>query len=585
MADKGLSKQEKQRLKEKEKFERERAQWKKQEARKRTMKTRSVDRTAGTIRVIAIVVAAIVVLGLVSIYAGSYGIPGRFMPALTVGGQNIPTPEWAFNFSNLYRSIYPYGMYYGMDTNSSLFGQPTQDGSTWDATLTTQVHQSLQNEIAIYSEAKKAGHQLSGEEREALETTMREAEEMAAMYAMSVNAYLRNNYVPGITKSRFRALEERKLTVQSFIMLKQEEFRALHTADELQEKYDADPGAYNQVDYRAYAFAKDIVEAIEGEGLEETVARQLAADQAALAKAEDFLRQGGTQAGFIAAAKALYDEAYAAAHDHGEDEELDHDHDDADAYDADASTLNMRRRRADIAGEYASEEFAEWFFEAARRAGDTKAWETDTMVYAVLLVKPSYAQTTVDFYTINVDPPPHQHAEGEECDEDEATPQELARQSAEELYAQWQENGGTREAFVELVKEQVSIFEAQDEGAEPGLSENMVPGDSGYAELDAWAFDDARQAGEAAVIETAENFKLVYLASRNDDSFAWQSEIEEELVNEDYVEYVEALQKEYPLGYHGWGLRVALASARKMCDEFMEYMRAQNTNNYDFLEY
>jgi len=576
MADK-LSKYEKQRLKEKAKFEREREQWKKQETKMRVKKTRKKDRTEGMIKLIAIVVAVIVALSLLSIYAGSYGIPGRFMPALTVGSQNVSAPEWAFNFSNLYRSIYSYGMYYGLDTNSSLFGQPVQGGmGTWDETFTKQVHQSLQNEILLYTEAKKAGFQLSEELLEDLEATMKEVEEVALLYGMSVAAYLRENYVPGITKAKFRQLEERKLTVQAFIEQKTEEFRALHPLEELREKYSEDPAAYNQVDFRIYDFAKDTVEEIEGESVPETVVRQTQADQAVEDKAVAFLRQNGTEAGFVAAAQALYD----AQHQHEEDEEFDHAHD----YDAQTATLNMRKRRADIGQTYNSEEFAAWFFEDARKAGDTTTWEDDSSVYAVLLLKPSYAQTTVDFYSINVDQPPHEHLGDEEHSDDEPTPQEQARKSADELYAKWQENGGTEEAFVELVNEQASFTEMEEEG-QPGLSEKMAPGDTGVAELDAWLFDPARKAGDAAVIETASNCKVVYLSSVNEDVFAWHSEIEGELVDADYAAYVEELQEDYPLGHHGIGMRFALANAKKMCDEFMMYQQAQNNNNLDYYDF
>ena len=572
MADK-LSKYEKQRLKEKAKFEREREQWKKQETKMRVKKTRKKDRTEGMIKLIAIVVAVIVALSLLSIYAGSYGIPGRFMPALTVGSQNVSAPEWAFNFSNLYRSIYSYGMYYGLDTNSSLFGQPVQGGmGTWDETFTKQVHQSLQNEILLYTEAKKAGFQLSEELLEDLEATMKEVEEVALLYGMSVAAYLRENYVPGITKAKFRQLEERKLTVQAFIEQKTEEFRALHPLEELREKYSEDPAAYNQVDFRIYDFAKDTVEEIEGESVPETVVRQTQADQAVEDKAVAFLRQNGTEAGFVAAAQALYD----AEHQHGEDEELDHAHD----YDAEAATLMLRKRRAEIAGTHDDEEFAAWFFDAARKAGDTTAREIGSDVYAALLLRAPYAQTTVDFYTINVDIPEHSHAPGEEHSDDEPTPQEQAKEAADGLLAKWQENGGTREAFAELADEQLSLFEAQ--AGFSGLSEGVAPGDTNVLELDTWLFDAARKAGDAAVIEASDSYKVVYLVQENADVLAWHSEISDEFVEADYIEYVEGLHEEYPLGYHGIGMRFALATAKAMCDEFMEYMKQQNNMSYDF---
>ena len=573
MADKDLSKQEKQRLKEKEKFERERKKWKQQESKKRVKKTRKKDRTGAWIKTVAILVAVAVVLSVVSIYAGSFGVPGRFMPALTIGSQNITAPEWAYNFSTLYRNMFQYGMYYGLDTNSTLFGQPTQDGSTWDMYFRRQVNQSLQNELALYNEAKKAGYKLPKESLDALDEAMKELDDMAKMYAMSTGAYLRNNYVPGITRAKYRALEERRMTVQGFVAQKQEEFRGNHPEEELAEKYKEDPDAYNQVDYRIYAFAIEQVEEIEGESAADKVLRQVEADQAAKAEAEAFLREGRTQEGFIAAAQKLYD----AQHQHEEDEEVDHAHD----YDADADTLNLRRRRAEIV-EFSNEEFADWFFDTARKVGDTTIWQTDSSVYAAYLVRPSYAQTTVNFYTINVDIPEDTHAEGEEHKDDEPTPQEEAKKSADELLAQWQEDGGTQEAFVALVNAQASAAEAQEDG-QPGLTEKAVPSD--FPELESWLFDPERKQGDATVIETSDSFKVVYLASQNADSFAWQREIADMFVEEDYTAYVEGLHEQYPMGHHGIGIRFALANAQKMCDDFMEYQRAQQNNNFDYSNY
>ena len=572
MADKGLSKQEKQRLKEKEKFERERQQWKKQEARKRVKKTGKKDRGPVLFKTLAIVLVAAIALGLVSIFARAYGVPGQFMPALTVGAQNVKAPVWAFNFYNLYRNMYDYGMIYGMDTSKTLFGQAMKDAEgkvtgTWDEYFRKQVNQSLQNEIALYSEAKKAGFQLGKKDLDELDETMKQLKVTAAAYSMSVNSYLRSNYVPGITGKTFRALEERRLVVQGFSEQKSEEFRANHPASELREEYDKDPTLYNLVDYRIYQFAKEKLVADEGESTSDLVKRQLAADDAVIEQARGFISDGGTQEGFIAGAQALYD----AQHQHEEGEEV-------DDYDADAATLNLRQKKADISGTYGDEKFAAWFFDAARKAGDTTTWETDSAVYAAYLARPSYAQTTVDFYTINVAFPEHEHEEGEEHSDDELTPQEQAKQNADNLLAKWQENGGTKEAFVALVKEQATAAELE-EGT-PGLNEKAVPGGSGIAALDSWLFDAARKPGEATVIEASDSYKVVYLSSQNADSFVWQGEIADKFVEEDYTEYVTGLQEQYKLGYHGIGIRYAVKDAQKMCDAFMEYAAASQQGYY-----
>jgi len=545
MAEK-LSKQELQRLREKEQFERDRKKWQQQESRKRVKKSGRKDRGPALFKAVAIVLAAAVVLGLGSIYAGSYGVPGRYLTALTVGTQNIGAPVWAYNFYTVYRQIHQFGSLYGMNVNASAFGQTspntrdeTEDGPkiTWDEFIRRQVNTSLQSEYALYSEARKAGFELDEEAQKSLETSMAELKATATGSAMSVGAYLRHSYLAGLTEKKYRLVQERLMVAQGFSAQKQEEFRDNHTEEALQAEYDKDPGAYNQVDYRIYTFPK-------AEGAD---AKQ---------KAEDFLAAAATEEAFIAAAQAAYD----AQHDHG-DEEADHAHD----YDADATTLSLRRKKADIAGTYGDEGFAAWFFAAGRKAGDSTVWETDSSVYAAHLVRPAYAQTTVDFYTVEV----VIGQDEEESGEGAPTATEKAKQEADRLLATWKKNGGTKEAFAALQ-------------GKPELTEKAAPG--AFTDLDSWLFDPVRKAGEATVIEGAAGYKVVYLASQNADDFVWKTEIAVTFVNEDFDAYVEGLQEQYPFGYHGFGMRYALKEAQRMCDAWMEYAAEQGLN-YNYADY
>jgi len=568
MADKGLSKQEEQRLKEKEQFERERKKWKQQESKKRAKKSGKRDRGPMLFKAVAIVLAVAVVLGLGSIYAGSYGLPGRFMPALSVGGQSIGTPVWAFNYYFAYRQLYQYGSMLGLNTDVSVFEQPelspyTRDGAedsprlAWDDYFRRQVNVSLQNEIAMYNEAKKAGFQLDKEAQDALDQMMAELKTQASQAAMSVAAYLRHSYTAGLTEKIYRQLQERMLVVQGFSLEKQEEFRANHSEEALQAEYDKDPSAYNQVDYRIYPLDKEILKANAGEDADALAVRQAAADEATKEKAENFLRGGEEE--FIAAAQAEYD----AQHVHEEEEEVDHAHD----YDADIATLNLGIEKAAIAGTYGDEDFAAWFFDPARKAGDSTTWESDSFVYTAYLVRTPYAQTTVDFYTINV----AIDAEETEPKEGEPTAKEKAKQKADELLEKWQAQGGTTEAFAAL------------EG-NPALSEKAAPGD--FAGLDHWLFDPAREAGDTTVIESSSSYTVVYLASQNTDDYVWKAEIADRFINEDYEAYILGLQELYPLGYHGIGMRYALKDARRMCDAHMDYMLRQGMGNYgDYYDY
>ena len=577
MADKVLSRQEKERLKEKDKFERERKKWKKQESKKRTKKSRKVDSGSVLFKTLAVVLAVAVVLGLGSIYAGSYNIPGRFMPALTVGEANVDAPAWAFSFYFAYRQMYQYGMYLGLDTSISAFGQPSpystngeEDGPkmTWDEYFRKQVNSSLQNEFALYSEAQKAGFKLDKAAQDELTALMEDLKTQATSSAMSESAYLRHSYSAGLTKAKYRNLQERMLVVQGFTDQKKAEFRTNHGEAELKAEYEKDPSLFKQVDYRVYTFAKEALTANEGENADALAARQKEADAAAKKSAEDFLAKAGTQESFIAAAKAQYDEK----HQHEEGEEVDHAHD----YDADASTLSLRKKLADLSNAYEDEKFAAWFFEGARKAGDTTLCETDKNIYVVLMTRTAYEQTTVNFYTINV---AAAEIEGEPA-EGVPSADEQAWDRAQSLMEKWHDRGATEEAFAALVKAQPGADE-EPEDAKPGLTEKAAPGT--HTELDGWLFNPARKAGDAEVVSTESGYTVIYLASQNTTDFVWKTEIANSFADEDYSAYVTELKKEYPLGHHGIGMRFAIKDAQKMCDAYMEYAAASQNNGAQYI--
>ncbi|MCL2494300.1 MAG: hypothetical protein FWE98_01415 [Oscillospiraceae bacterium] len=586
MADKDLTSQEKQRLKEKEKFERERKKWKQQESRKRVQKTGgSKNSLPALLRIVAVAVAAAVVIGLGSIYAGSYGLPRRFWPALTVGKQTIDVPEWTFTFYALYRDLFQraeyygqYGINYGLDTHTSLFEQQVtdDDGSKvdGDVSLRRETNKYLQRQYLLYSEAQKASYQLPAKELEALDEAIAALKAEARGSAMSANAYLRNSYTAGLTQRKYRQLQERDSVVQGFSQKKLKEFLANHPDEELLGIYEEDRGAYDQVDYRVYSVAKVKLELGPEENMEALEARQAADDAQAKREANDLLR-GGTQESFIAAVQA-YDQAlYDEAHQHEEDEEVDHEHN--YTYDAESATLNLRRRREYVENTYRDKDFTAWVFGAARKAGDATVLETDSAFYAVYVVRPPYAQATVDFYAIEVPVGEHEHEEGEEHSDDEASPQELAQQKADELLAQWEADGGTLEAFAALAAAQPDPIE-REEGAQPGLIDNIAPGD--FTDFDSWLFGPERKAGDTTVIEAGGSYIILYLASRNEDRFAWQKEIGNTLAQEDFEAYVLETREQYPLGYHGIGMRYAKKETQRLCDTWM--IHAANYGGYNY---
>ncbi|MDR2753554.1 MAG: hypothetical protein LBB50_04510 [Oscillospiraceae bacterium] len=577
MAEKDLELLEKERRKELEKFEKQRAKWKKQESKKRSKKTAKVDHTALIMKVVAIVISAVIVLGLAALYGTSYGVPARFFPALRVGKSTAFEPEWAFYFYNEYANIEEQAMQYvaygnilGIDPNASPFGQTspyTKDGTyaeegqktvTWDAYLQQRTGQTLQNMYAVYGEALKAKVQLSKEDKDKVTESMAQLESNAKTNQISVSAMLRSNYAPGVTKNFYRNMMERELLVQTYEAQKKDEFRAKYTDAVLQKEYDANPSQYDAVDFRVFSFAKETLTKNEDESDADLAKRQAAANKAVVAKANTFLAAAKTEQDFIKAADALADKS------------------ENPTYDADTATLSPRARLETLVSTY-SEDIANWLLNAKRNAGETKRLETDTTYYVAYVVRPAYAIYTVDFYTINI----AAETTEDQAEEDaaKAKADADAKIKADELLARWETDGSTKEAFAALVAEAAATSgETAAEGTELGLTEKAAPGTSGETAIDNWLYSNRRSDGQAAVIETSAGYKVVYIVRLNKGDFVWKTEIADTHVSEDYAGYLDDLHKQYPLKENKAGLWFGRQSAERMCLALIAYQQQQQTS-------
>jgi len=589
MADKELEKYEKRRQKERDKFEAERKKWKQQETKKRVKKSSKRELSPVWFKAAAIVVSAAIVLGIGSIYAVSYGIPGRFYPALTVEGMTVYEPEWAFYFYGEYMRLantaaqyaqYGLGSLFGLDISRSPFGQAIPESAfgtaiperekmdasirNWDDYLCWYASNALQTGRALYAEALKAGFTVSEKDQKEIDEGMEQLREDARKYAVSVSAMLRMNYTPGITERFYRRQYERDMVTSAFQEQKQEELRGNYTEAMLQKEYDEDPGAYDLVDLRIQAFSKKILEPKEGESEEALAARQAADDAEKKKEAEEFLAAAGTEEAFIAAAAALLHAEHADEEAGEEEEEAEEAHDHTDT--ADANTLEARLRKADLSTRYQSEDMADWAFDTARKAGDRDVIETGSSFFAVYVTRAPYAPVTVDFYTLSLPLDVDEYAGEEEID----YAIEEARESAEELLAEWKNMGATREAFASLVMSfAVAAGDPNAEEPDLGLSKAAKPGDAQDAAVDQWLFAAGRKTGDYEIIESEYGITIAYLVSKNEEDFVWKSEMADKHVAEDYEAYLEELRGQYPKQERKLGINAGLKAAQRMCDAFV----------------
>ena len=597
-------------MKDKEKFEKEREQWKKNESKTRNKKRRKKDFAPTIVKVVAIVLAAAIVLGFSVMYAGTYGIPERFLPALTVAGRTIRVPEYTLYFQHEFDGHFRQAQQFagwaalglavghGLDPEEHPWGQRVtgledEDGNPreiyWEDFLREQVTESLHNMFALYARARAAGITLTERQQAELDHEMAQLEAMARREVMSVNAFLRRtNRPPGFTERMQRSVMTREHIIRNYIAHLEEEFRAGYSNEELRVAYEEDTTQFDFVDLRVFPFNRETLRAEEDEDAESLAARQEESDRALHVEALAFMAAVTDEASFIAAAQARFD--------------ADAEDDDEEPFEAESATLYQRYRKSFFdqnftrTSEDEDEEpvlFSDWAFDTDRETGDTILFESDDAYYAVIMLRTAYAVELVDFYITGFDVIPPSPNFDEDADETADRLQAIAEahERAEAFIDRWEEIGGNEQAFQSLLRTQQFSEEDYEwlsmDGAQPGLVERIAPGGTGSTELEDWIFAQGRAANHIGVVPTfgqdgfATAFNVVLISQVHEGEYSWMDEIGAERSEEDFDEYMEELTAQYTAREIGIGMWFSMRTARMLIDNHLlwEQMQREQADN------
>jgi len=593
MADKNLDRFEKDRQKEKEKFEKEREKWQKKDSKSRTKKNKKLDVTSITIKTIAIVVVASLVLVVGGMFARTYGFPGRFMPALRVDGTTIMQPEYALFFYREFERHHAQatqlaqfaaqlqglsvGTHFGLDPELNPFGQEMtgiEDRELyWEEFLQEQTTNNLHAMIVVYNEARRQGTELSEAALAEIEEEMEELRDHARRNVASLNAFLRmTNHPPGVTERVLRRSMERERIINAFLDDMQTTFSEQYSDEDLLEIYLEDPTQFDFVDLRVFPFPKETLRAEEDETEQELEERQQAANEEARQEAEAFLMGVTSQEDFIAAAEAQVG-------------------DENENYDGDSATLIERFRLAQLdqlynytqPSEDEDEEdevialLSDWAFDSARQAGNTTVFESNDTFFAIMIARPAYALNLLDYYTISVGLVLPEEEPEDDVDMDALLQAAIAQAygTITGLYEQLMENGGNASAFQALVLENMTAeerTELEEAGGTPGLHERLSPNSNISSEVLSWLFAQDREIGDTAIIPIYDQqgeisgFSLALMAQVHEDEYSWMDEIRSERASESLDDFLEQLQEDNPPREFSVGVWFSMNTARRILD-------------------
>ncbi len=487
---------------------------KRKEQNQRAVHAKIKRSTKQKIKVTAVVV--VLVLLVAALIVPSMGITKRLVTALTIGNVKISTAEYSYyyraSFDNYYQTMVSY---MGADNvpislSRSLERQEMSDGQTYADYFSQNAIDQLQNLVLLSEEAKKENFTLPEESQEQLDTLLANLESAAQSAGATIDQYLSNNYGTGFNLDLFRQCIERELLAQAYQLEKSSEGE--YTQEEIDAYYAEHEQDFQIATFRMQSFS--VIE--EAEGVEGVTAEE------AKANAEAFLEQVTDEASFADASLARAQEK-AAEGEEAEDSSL--------AENVGYSSISQ-----------IDTNLADWVYSGDVQPGDTAVVESadGSDYYAVYMVTPPHRDETL---SVNV-----RQIFVSVSDMENEDAYQTGQDKANDLLAQWEENGGTEEAFAELANSQSDDTGSNTNG---GLYENVVPGEM-VVNFNDWCFDEARQVGDTGIVESSSGFHVIYYCGQSEPT--WQVQVQEAMSEADYDAFYEEALASYPVTTHRLGL-------------------------------
>ena len=228
------------------------------------------------LNLITILVTAAVLFSVVFMIMSANGVFGRISTAMKSENFRVTRNMMDYYFQTQYNSFVSenssYLQYYGLDTGLSLKEQyvpgDTSEGAeqtSWFDYLMDSTKTQVE-EILIYCEEAEARNiTLEPEDIEAIEAELATYETYAEMYGYDTNSYVAQIYGNGMKIKDIRAAMELSTLASKCSEAVGTELEQSITDTNIEDKYNADPKSFNNVDYSYYTISVKYEDAIKAE--------------------------------------------------------------------------------------------------------------------------------------------------------------------------------------------------------------------------------------------------------------------------------------------------------------------------------
>ena len=501
---------------------------------------------------IAGVIAVVIVIAILGSIVGGLlknnGVFERNKVIMTVGDTEIDKYEYSYYYTTMLQNMISqavqyemYGMSMGVDFTQSLADQPYIDelegyeNPTFADYFDKQTVDGIKFVKACVAYAEENGITLTEEDYKTIDDNFAQIDSSRTNTdgsKYSVDAYLRLSYGKGMTEKLYRRILSEQLLAQRVTQVKQDEFKAAYTQQEVETAFNDGIENYGVVSYRSYTVKSEIAE-------DATAATEEAIAQAKTA-AEEFLASITDEESF----KTL---AAAAAEKAGTE--------DPDAFLTD-DTLTLSED-ASLSQFSLDEEALNWAKTA--KAGATYLQSAEDSFTVYYMVEPVHkAADTVEDYDVRhiliqfpetsenvTDGDVQEEVEAKEFDASkyEATVVNNIKtpitdvesyNKAIDVLTSYLEGDKTEDAFAALAAEH-----SADSNAADGGIYTDVPLGQMVSEFESWAVDMDRKAGDVGIVETTYGYHIMYYIDKTITT--WEDTIRTDLATEDYTAFYDEL--------------------------------------------
>ena len=468
-------------------------------------------KTALTVVIAVVVLAAVVFLSLLST-----GFFAKHTTAATVDGHKL-TPAMVNYYANdAYTSFSSnYGSYVSIffDTSKSLSEQyvDSDNTQTWFDYFVDLGLQTAERNYAIYDEAVASGFTLTDEQESSIQSQLSMISTYATLYGYnSADSFLVARYGAGCS---LKSYEEflRVSTVAQYYASSLNDQRT-YSADQIDAEYTDNTNDYDGVTFRSYFFNMSNYASADESSSEELTDEQKEAQttlQMAKAKAD-----ADAMLAAISDEQSFIDQALAYAPE-----------DSKSTYEDDSATLRSNQLYSACPSE-----IADWLFDTARAEGDTTCIESSSGYYVVYFI----SRDTHDELTKNV-----RHILIPVSDSSDETLVAEAHTKAEDILAEFLASGDTsEEAFAKLSDDLV----ADGTSSEATKYENVYPGQM-VDSFESWCYDESRQPGDTGVVDSTYGTHIMFFCGNSEKTYR-DVLVENALREADYNAWLENATKD-----------------------------------------